>query len=203
MIKVYIIESSNAAAIAAAGDGSQSRLQVGLHWFQMVFGYFGGVFLFFPLFFACVFVFPLNSGVSLTFSWTHSVIHFFDPTWFPIQNEQWKKGIILPYMGIVSEAIYKFPYKQPGFPMESICKARTPRFFWTLAIFWVPGHLQQSQVDFQQRSFTLILGLLTSTSRPTQGRRPTHQVTTRVNLPKGLPREETGVVYTFFFFFCC
>eukprot|EP00434_Breviolum_minutum_P009105 symbB.v1.2.008020.t1/scaffold498.1/size458234/12 len=28
MIKVYIIESSNAAAIAAAGDGSQSRLQV-------------------------------------------------------------------------------------------------------------------------------------------------------------------------------
>ena len=129
MIKVYIIESSNAAAIAAAGDGSQSRLQVGLHWFQMVFGYFGGVFLFFPLFFACVFVFPLNSGVSLTFSWTHSVIHFFDPTWFPIQNEQWKKGIILPYMGIVSEAIYKFPYKQPGFPMESICKARTPRFF--------------------------------------------------------------------------
>lgn len=43
MIKVYIIESSNTAAIAAAGDGSQSRLQVerdGSEWFLGVLVFF-------------------------------------------------------------------------------------------------------------------------------------------------------------------
>lgn len=57
MIKVYIIESSNAAAIAAAGDGSQSRLQVerdGSEWFL-------GVLVVFFVFFVCVFVFPFFS----------------------------------------------------------------------------------------------------------------------------------------------
>ena len=52
MIKVYIIESSNAAAIAAAGDGSQSRLQVerdGSEWFLGVLV----VFFFFPFFRLC------------------------------------------------------------------------------------------------------------------------------------------------------
>ena len=75
MIKVYIIESSNAAAIAAAGDGSQSRLQVerdGSEWFL---GCFGGVFCFC----VCVFVFPFFSDF-FHLEWTNSVIHFFDPT---------------------------------------------------------------------------------------------------------------------------
>lgn len=52
MIKVYIIESSNTAAIAAAGDGSQSRLQVerdGSEWFLGVLVFF----FFFSFVFLC------------------------------------------------------------------------------------------------------------------------------------------------------
>ena len=57
MIKVYIIESSNSAAIAAAGDGSQSRLQVEPDSSEM--GVFGGVsFFFFVGVFFFFFVFP-------------------------------------------------------------------------------------------------------------------------------------------------
>ena len=119
MIKVYIIESSNAAAIAAAGDGSQSRLQAGLDWFQMVFGCFGGVFCF-----ICAFVFLCSHFSQFFHLYSGQTQWFTSLTYYLIPQAKWamKKGIILPkpFVRILSLNNQDFWWKvsvRPGPPV--------------------------------------------------------------------------------------